>query len=149
MGRLVVLLLLWSLSAAAPAGVYRWVDAQGNTHFGDAPPNGEAADNVQLKYNEVGSTPVPPGLFQSRPQVIVYSASWCGVCARAKAFLKANAIPFSEYDVETSDKGQHDYARLGGRGVPIILVGEQRMDGFNPATLTAWLRQGGYAAGGQ
>jgi hypothetical protein len=28
--------------------------------------------------------------------------------------------------------------------VPIILVGEERMDGFNAATLTGWLEQAGH-----
>ena len=43
-----------------------------------------------------------------------------------------NKISFSEYDVETSAKGKADFARMKGQGVPIILVGEKRMNGFNP-----------------
>lgn len=68
------------------------------------------------------------------------STAWCGVCKRARAWLTQNRIPFTEYDVEHDPKGQAEYRRLRGRGVPIILVGDQRMDGFNSARLGAMLQ---------
>ena len=66
-----------------------------------------------------------------RPSVVMYSAVWCGVCKRARQFFNVNKIPFSEYDVETSAKGKKDFARLKGRGVPVILIGKKRMNGFD------------------
>lgn len=39
--------LLMVLCAGAGAQTYRWVDAQGVTHFGDRPPVGGGADTVQ------------------------------------------------------------------------------------------------------
>ena len=68
-----------------------------------------------------------------RPSVVMYSAVWCGVCKRARQFFKANKIPFNEYDVETSAKGKKDFARLKGRGVPVILIGKKCMNGFDTA----------------
>lgn len=39
--------LLLALSASAMAGqIYKWVDAQGNTHFGAQPPEGQQAAEV-------------------------------------------------------------------------------------------------------
>lgn len=39
--------LLLALSASATAGqVYKWVDAQGNTHFGAQPPQGQEATSI-------------------------------------------------------------------------------------------------------
>lgn len=105
LSRVISLLLLFILAFHAwGAGVYRWTDAQGNVHFGDAPP----------------------------PE------------RKAESYLQSRGVVFSEYDIETSRKGQADYRRLRGTGVPIILVGEQRMDGFNAATLTGWLEQAGH-----
>ena len=40
-------------------------------------------------------------------------------------------IPFQEYDVEKTRKGKKDFAELKGRGVPILLVRGQRMNGFS------------------
>jgi len=67
------------------------------------------------------------------------SATWCGVCKRARNWLAQNGVPFTEYDVERDQKGIEEYRRLGARGVPIILVGEQRMDGFSAKRLEAML----------
>ena len=69
--------------------------------------------------------------FLQRSPVVMYSAAWCGVCQRARQFFKTNNIAYSEYDVETSAKGKNNFARLQGRGVPIILMNGKRMNGFD------------------
>lgn len=139
-------LTLWLLLAVAFAvsagGVYRWTDEQGKVHFGDAPPRDRSSEEVQLRYNEMGSVPVPEAATMQ--PVVVYSASWCGVCRRVKGFLQSKGVSYRDYDVETSRKGREDFRRMNGRSVPIILVGEQRMNGFNQGTLTAWLQDAGY-----
>lgn len=67
------------------------------------------------------------------------STTWCGVCKQARAWLSQKGIPFDEYDVERSETGKAEYRRLGGKGVPIILVGNQRMNGFSADRLAAML----------
>jgi len=42
-------------------------------------------------------------------------------------------IRFTEYDIEKSSKGKRLYKNLGARGVPVILVGKKRMNGFSEA----------------
>jgi glutaredoxin len=76
--------------------------------------------------------------------VKILTTTWCGVCKKAKAYLAGKGIYFSEYDVETSDIGRQEYKRLGGKGVPIILVGKQRMDGFSSSRLDEMLKNVGY-----
>lgn len=45
--------LLLALSATATAGqIYKWVDAQGNTHFGAQPPEGQAAAEVNPNVSQ-------------------------------------------------------------------------------------------------
>jgi len=63
--------------------------------------------------------------------VILYSSRGCHFCRQAKAYFKAKQIRFMEYDVETHTKGRKDFKRLRGRGVPIVLIGRERLDGFN------------------
>ncbi len=48
MKRLLVLLGLTILAGAAPAEIYKWVDAQGKVHYSDSPPPGDAANPVEL-----------------------------------------------------------------------------------------------------
>lgn len=132
-------LLVLMIAASVQAGMYKWVDEQGVTHYGDKPP----ADQETLEITgEISSYSSPqignlPEDFFERPkaasvkQVVMYSASWCGVCRQAKAYFQQQRIPFREYDIDTSKKGKQDFQKLGGKGVPIILVGNQRMNGFS------------------
>lgn len=43
-----LLLCLLATPVAALAGTYRWVDENGQTHFGDRPPAGAASDEVSV-----------------------------------------------------------------------------------------------------
>jgi glutaredoxin len=52
--------------------------------------------------------------------------------SQAKRHFKRNHIPYKEYDVEKSASGRRDYKHLNGSGVPVILLGNQRMNGFSP-----------------
>ena len=122
--------------ASALAEIYQWTDAQGQTHFGDRPPASSKAKKVQIEINSYESVTIEP--FEpfrsnraSRAQVIMYSTAWCGVCKRAKRYFQKHNIAFQEFDVETSVKGREDYQQMNGRGVPIILVGNKRMNGFS------------------
>ncbi|MET1081344.1 MAG: DUF4124 domain-containing protein [Pseudomonas sp.] len=56
--------LLLALSASAMASqVYKWVDAQGNTHFGAQPPQGQAATEI----NTVIAPPKAPAAAPATP----------------------------------------------------------------------------------
>lgn len=57
--------LLLALSASAMAGqVYKWVDAQGNTHFGAQPPQGQEATSINtvVAPPPKAATPAAPTL---------------------------------------------------------------------------------------
>ena len=75
----------------------------------------------------------------SSQQVVMYATSWCGYCRKAREYLKRNRIPYVEYDIEKSSEGKRRFAELGGRGVPLILVGTQQIRGWDPGALEAAL----------
>jgi glutaredoxin len=102
------------VSLPAFAQLYRWTDDKGVIHYSDKAP------------------------------VKMLATSWCGYCARARAYLNSRGIPFEELDVEKSARGKQEYRALKGRGVPIILVGDQRMNGYDQARLEGMLRAGGH-----
>lgn len=130
--------LLLFATLPAMAGVYKWKDAEGRTHFSDKPPANATVDEVRLR-SVTGPTETPAA-GASANQVTILTATWCGVCKRAKAWLAAKGIAYTELDVEKSDAGKTEYRRLGGTGVPIILVGQQRMNGFSPERLEQMLK---------
>ena len=63
--------------------------------------------------------------------VVMYATSWCPYCAKARTYFKRNGIAYAEHDIEKSAAANAEYKRLGGRGVPLIYVGAERMSGFS------------------
>lgn len=124
------------------AEVYKWTDENGQVHFGDTRPIEIKSEQVTIKVNSYTSPSIEglSKIFNSvstSPQgsknkkVVMYSASWCSICKKARKYFNQNDIAFSEYDIETSKKGRRDYKKLKGNGVPIILVNNKRMNGFS------------------
>lgn len=63
--------------------------------------------------------------------VILYSTSWCGYCAKTRELFEDKGISYKEYDIEKSDEGRERYEHLGGNGVPVIDVRGTIVHGFD------------------
>jgi glutaredoxin len=70
-----------------------------------------------------------------RKQVILLGTPTCPYCTRARRFLRAQRIPFRDLNVNSSAEGQRLYKKHNGHGVPMILIGDTRIRGFNPAAI--------------
>jgi glutaredoxin len=71
-------------------------------------------------------------------RITMYSTSWCGVCARARAFLQGSQIPFTDRDVEADAMAAQEARRLNPRGsVPTFDIAGTALVGFSPRSLTA------------
>ncbi|MCP4769593.1 MAG: glutaredoxin family protein [Gammaproteobacteria bacterium] len=122
------------------AQLYKWVDADGRVHYGDNPPEHAKLEQITGKVSSYSSVSVEPNAFDATTQsngaktVVMYSTSWCGYCKKAARHFRKNSIPFTEHDIELSVKAAREYKKLNGRGVPVILIGEQRMNGFSAET---------------
>jgi glutaredoxin len=124
-----LILLALFLAFPAFAGVYKWTDAQGHIHYSDSPP--PAAKTTQLKLQTYTGPVQVSQAIGADSGVTIYITEWCGVCKRAKAFMKQNGVPFREWDVEKTDYGATKFRQLGGSGVPLITVGSEKMMGFD------------------
>ena len=144
-----LLLVLLIAPALSVADVYKWTDAQGRIHYSDSAPPEAKTQQVKVTISSISGPAVVSTLGNATPTktkqgVRIFTAAWCAYCKKAKAFLTAKHVPYDEVDVETSDRGRTEFAQLGGRGIPVILVGSQRMDGFDAGTLTGMLEQAGW-----
>lgn len=65
-------------------------------------------------------------------QVTVYTTSWCPYCKKAKDFLVAKGVAFTEYDVEADRAAKRDKDRLApGAGVPVAVIDGRVIEGFS------------------
>jgi len=145
-GFVIYLLALALLLPISSGGVelYKWVDSKGTIHYGDKPPKKAELKQITGKISSFKTVNVEafkydPGLTTASSKskgksVVMYSTSWCGYCKKARQHFKRNNIPYQEHDIEKSKKAAQDYKKLKGRGVPIILIGKQRMNGFRAET---------------
>jgi len=130
-----VFILLLIASTTVFAEIYKWTDTRGNTHFTDRPPAGEQAEQLELRINTYTAVEITPLVERlgRKDRVVIYSASWCRICEKAKKYFRENDIPYVAYDVEKSSTGRLDFKLLNGKSVPVIIVGRKRMNGFNVA----------------
>ncbi|MDH3760998.1 MAG: glutaredoxin family protein [Gammaproteobacteria bacterium] len=137
-----LLLVLLMVSPIAQADLYKWVDENGKIHYGDSPPDNAKLKKITGKVSSFSSVSVEPFVYDSKlvsrrknsKSVIMYSTSWCGYCKKAARHFRQKKIPFTEYDIEKSARAAHEYKKLRGRGVPVILIGDRRMNGFDAGT---------------
>lgn len=79
------------------------------------------------------------------PKIVLYSASWCGYCTKTRKFFKRFKIPFTEKDITKSVKANQEYRKLGGGGIPLIIIGKRyKLTGYNPSLLFKMLKKTGY-----
>lgn len=72
-------------------------------------------------------------------QVVMYTTAQCPACVQAKQYFAQRGVSYEERNVQQSKTAAEEFQRLGGRGVPLIMVGEKRVDGFNLQALDQML----------
>lgn len=80
----------------------------------------------------------PPGTG-SVQRVVMYTTAQCPACKAAKQYMTKRGISYDERDVEATPSYFAEFKQLGGTGVPLILVGDKRMEGFSPRALDEML----------
>lgn len=87
--------------------------------------------------------PQPAGSEQTRraaspvqPRVTVFTTPTCSWCRRAKQYLTQQRVRFREVDVSRDPIAARDLVRMTGQmGVPVILVGNRPIVGFDKPQL--------------
>ncbi|MBV2120150.1 MAG: NrdH-redoxin [Candidatus Thiodiazotropha sp. 'RUGA'] len=68
-------------------------------------------------------------------RVVIYTTLRCPHCLHLKRWLKRNNVPFLDFNVAKPGKIQKKFFEIGGKSVPLILVGDEKFEGFNPNRL--------------
>ena len=63
--------------------------------------------------------------------IVVYTMTGCGHCAGLKAYLNEKGIEFTERNVLEDDEAMADFRKLGFRGTPVTVIGEETIVGFD------------------
>lgn len=127
-------------AGSAPAdGQFKYINERGQVQVAarleDIPESQRSTASV------FRSTPIParPELPAddirpaSNADVTIYSTSSCPYCRAAIAYFEKHGIPYENRDVQADREANTEYLEITGgrRGVPVIVVGEKWMQGWN------------------
>ena len=65
------------------------------------------------------------------PDIIMYGTKSCKYCYITKDFFRKHNLPYTEYDIEESDKHMKMFTILGGRGTPLVIINKEIIRGFD------------------
>jgi glutaredoxin len=125
------LIPLFLFAGFSHAEVYKWIDLNGKIQFSDKKPERIKAEELKLKVNTYTNVTFDDSVFDVGPKVVMYSTNWCHYCKKARQYFNKNNIAYTEYDIDKNKKAKRRYKKMGATGVPVILVGKKRMNGFN------------------
>ncbi len=75
---------------------------------------------------------------KSDKKVVIYSTPTCPICKRAKQYFTQQGIPYQEIDVAADREAAHEMIHKSGQmGVPVIIVDNELMIGFNQGKFDA------------
>lgn len=87
------------------------------------------------------STPETPPIVQSGDytkyfsqtggRIVLFGTSTCPYCAQLRDYLAERQVPFVDLVVDMDNTASELYAELGARTVPVLLVGNTRINGFS------------------
>ena len=88
---------------------------------------------ILQNWEEIKATFVPAPDYGAMydAEVILYSTEWCGYCDKARNLMARYNIPYSERDIEKSEEARLEHKKIGGRGVPVLLINGQMVNGYN------------------
>jgi len=157
----VVVLVMLFFTITCQAEMYKW-EENGVVTFKDTPPPVSKKRKVRVyqdndfaaappaptpSKNSRNSSPSPSQAPQSAAKkserfsgtIEMYATSWCGYCVAAENYMKSKSYSYVKYDIEKDSAAKQRHKELGGRGVPLIIIGANRMSGFSPENLEYYL----------
>ncbi len=146
-----LLFVLFLIPAVASGQtLYKSVGPDGRISYSDTPPAGAKVQKT-MSYSPLPASPVPESVRRDRQEleaslqrrsletatgsegIRLFTATWCGYCTKAKAYLGQRGIAYQEYDIDTP-AGKQAFAQAGtGTGIPLLLWKEKRQQGFSKA----------------
>lgn len=64
--------------------------------------------------------------------VELFVTSWCPVCKETINYLNKKGIPYIAHDIEADEQANRRFHELGGHGVPLVVIGKNKISGFSP-----------------
>ena len=85
-----------------------------------------------------------PRLLPGEQGIVMLAAEWCGFCRKQQQDFEMEGVRYRVLDVDTP-QGDRAARALGTRNVPVTVVGQQVIHGYDTASLKQNLEPLGYS----
>lgn len=75
------------------------------------------------------------------PELRIYTMPDCSYCKKVKEFLGEHGVAYTEVNLQTDKKGQDFMAQRGYTALPVMVIGEVEISGYNMNRIRETLRQ--------
>ena len=135
--------MLVSYPAASQEKLYKWVDENGNITYQDQPPPGDTGQ-VETFVEPAGVA--DPGSPIPDVDLVLYSIKVCDTCDLLRNLLNERGLPFEEKSAEVDPEVQAELKEVSGvLSVPVLLIGDQVLKGFNRELVLNELEEAGFS----
>ena len=146
-----IVVTAWLAAASAPLAasqLYQWKDAQGRTVYSDQAPPARTGNFQQKNFNGSfieGGESYATKVAREKHPVILYTSACGAPCDGARQLLIKRGIPYSNKDLQDSEEARSEVQKLTGRlNVPLLVVGSDKIEGFEVGRWQAALDRAGY-----
>lgn len=74
-------------------------------------------------------------------KVVFYSLSACEFCKLARGLLEKHSIAYELRELDASEAHREQARALGARSVPLLIIGDHKVEGWDEARIVAILEQ--------
>ena len=145
------LMAVWMAAAStslAAASLYQWKDAQGRTVYSDQPPPASIRNAQQKSFKGSvieGDEPYAVKVAREKHPITLYTSACGAPCDQARQLLIQRGVPFNSKDLQASEEARNEVQKLTGKlNVPVLMVGGDKIEGFEPGQWQAALDRAGY-----
>jgi len=142
-------LIVHTTYTSAAVKVVECKDAEGNIFFSKTcPPGSEVLDEKKIatgskaaQENVTSKAPIRTSSISGT----MYMIPSCSPCDGVRELFKANSIPLTEKNVEGNIDLQTELTELNGSlNVPITVIGDRKLSGYNRSELISALKDAGW-----
>lgn len=72
-------------------------------------------------------------------RIIIYTNTNCKACLRAKQYFRLKGYDFEERLI-TNREYLKEVQKIGGQGIPTIVIGDMVLSGFSPSAISSAIR---------
>lgn len=73
--------------------------------------------------------------------VVLFTTPSCGYCKKALHYFAEHSVSVCDKDIQNSSSNHDLFKELGGRGVPLVIIGNESINGYNPTAYNQALQK--------